>query len=261
MNFKRSQQKMLFYLTTLSLQRFIKESVPELADSTPKDERIMVIEAWKHSNFICKNYILNGIHDDFYNVYSNMKTSKDLWDAIGKKYKTEDAGLKKFIRGKVSGLQDGIDNKFVVTQVQELQLIINYLIAEDLVINEAFQVAAIIDKLPPLWKDFKNNLKHKLKEMSLEDLIVRLRIEKDNKAAEKRPHGNSTILGANIVEYGRSKKRKANSAQQSSQPEKKFKGSCFNCGKNGHRAANCKAPKKVKKKDQANVAEFEDDDL
>ncbi|XP_015166290.1 uncharacterized protein [Solanum tuberosum] len=237
MNFKRSQQKMLFYLTTLSLQRFIKESVPELADSTPKDERIMVIEAWKHSNFICKNYILNGIHDDFYNVYSNMKTSKDLWDAIGKKYKTEDAGLKKFIRGKVSGLQD------------------------DLVINEAFQVAAIIDKLPPLWKDFKNNLKHKLKEMSLEDLIVRLRIEKDNKAAEKRPRGNSTILGANIVEYGRSKKRKANSAQQSSQPEKKFKGSCFNCGKNGHRAANCKAPKKVKKKDQANVAEFEDDDL
>jgi len=78
MNFKRSQQKMLFYLTTLSLQRFIKESVPELADSTPEGERIMVIEAWKHSDFLCKNYILNGLHDDLYNVYSNMKTSKDV---------------------------------------------------------------------------------------------------------------------------------------------------------------------------------------
>jgi len=53
---------MLFYLTTLSLQRFIKESVPELADSTPEGERIMVIEAWKHSDFLCKNYILNGLH-------------------------------------------------------------------------------------------------------------------------------------------------------------------------------------------------------
>jgi len=129
------------------------------------------------------------------------------------------------------------------------------------VITEAFQVATMIEKLPPLWKDFKNYLKHKRKEMSLEDLIVRLRIEKDNKVAEKRSRGNSTILGANIVEDGRSKKRKANSAQQSSQPKKKFKGSCFNCGKNVHRVANFKAPKKAKKKDQANVAEFEDDDL
>jgi len=62
------------------------------------------------------------------------------------------------------------------------------------VITEAFQVATMIEKLPPLWKDFKNYLKHKRKEMSLEDLIVRLRIEEDNKAAEKRSRGNSTTF-------------------------------------------------------------------
>ncbi|KAK4732428.1 hypothetical protein R3W88_025416 [Solanum pinnatisectum] len=78
MDFKRWQQKMLFYLTTLSLQRFIKESVHELADSTPKGKHIMVIEASKHFDFLCKNYILNGLHDDLYNVYSNMKTFKDI---------------------------------------------------------------------------------------------------------------------------------------------------------------------------------------
>jgi len=79
-------------------------------------------------------------------------------------------------------------------------LIINDLLAEDLVINEAFQVAAMIEKLPPSWKDFKKYLKHKIKKMSLEDLIVRLRTEEDNKAADERSHGNSTILEANIVE-------------------------------------------------------------
>ncbi|KAL0300208.1 UNVERIFIED_CONTAM: hypothetical protein Sangu_3134200, partial [Sesamum angustifolium] len=51
-------------------------------------------------------------------------------------------------------------------------------------LNESFQVAAMIEKLPPLWKDFKTYLKHKRKEMGLEDLNVRLRIEEDNLLSE-----------------------------------------------------------------------------
>ena len=50
-------------------------------------------------------------------------------------------------------------------------------------------------------KDFKNYLKHKRKEMNLEDLIVRLRIEEDNRVFEKR--GNQAFQfkqKANIVE-------------------------------------------------------------
>ena len=93
-----------------------------------------------------------------------------------------------------------IDSKTVVNKVQKLQVIIHDLLAEGLIVNDAFQVAAIIEKLPPLWKDFKNYLKHKRKEMTVEDLIVGLRIEKDSKAAEKRSRGNSTISGVNFVE-------------------------------------------------------------
>ena len=53
-------------------------------------------------------------------------------------------------------------------------------------LSESFQVAAIIEKLPPSWKYFKNYLKHKRKEMRLEDLIVRLRIEEDIKNRESK---------------------------------------------------------------------------
>ncbi|XP_075074961.1 uncharacterized protein LOC142162611 [Nicotiana tabacum] len=182
MDFKRWQQKMFFYLTTLCLQKFIKEDVPDLPDETPENDSFLVIEAWKHSDFLCRNYILSGLEDNLYNVYSGVETSKELWNALEKKYKTEDAGMKKFVAAKFLDYKM-VDSKSVITQVQELQVIIHDLLAEGLVINEAFQVAAIIEKLPPLWKDFKNYLKHKRKEMSLEDLIVRLRIEEDNKAA------------------------------------------------------------------------------
>jgi len=42
---------------------------------------------------------------------------------------------------------------------------------------EQFQIAVVIDKRPPALKDFKNTLRHKTKEFSLESLITRLRIE------------------------------------------------------------------------------------
>ncbi|XP_075088232.1 uncharacterized protein LOC142170263 [Nicotiana tabacum] len=200
--------KMLFYLTTLSLQRFIKEDPPVMAENTPDDERLVVTEAWKHSDFLCKNYILSCLEDGLYNVYSVMETSKALWNALEKKYKTEDVGLKKFVAARFLDFKM-IDTRSVITQVQELQVIVHDLLAEGMVINEAFQVAAFIEKLPPLWKDFKNYLKHKRKEMTLEDLIVRLRIEEDNKNAEKKSRGNSTIMGANVVEEApQNKKRK-----------------------------------------------------
>ena len=122
--------------------------------------------------------------------------------------------------------------------------------------NDAFQAAAIVEKLLPLWKDFKNCLKHKCKEMTVEDLIVRLHIKEDNKAAERRSKGNSTINGAHIVENDQNNSKKRKKADQgSNQPKKKFKGKCFNCGKIGHKFTDCRAPKKGKKKDQVNMIE------
>ena len=78
-----------------------------------------------------------------------------------------------------------VDSKTVGSQVQELQLIPHNLIAEDMVVNEDFQVDAMIEKLPPPCNDFKNYLKHKRKEMKLEDLVIRLKIEEDNKKSRK----------------------------------------------------------------------------
>ena len=61
------------------------------------------------------------------------------------------------------------------------------MLSEGLVINETFQVAAVIEKLSLSWKDFKNYLKHKRNEPSMEDLAVRLRIEEDNRKEDKVP--------------------------------------------------------------------------
>ncbi|XP_070044974.1 uncharacterized protein [Nicotiana tomentosiformis] len=86
-DFKRWQQKMFFYPTTLSLQHFISEE-------TPENERFVVME-----------------------------------NALEKKYKTEDAGLKKFVAAKFLDFKM-IDGKSVIKQVRELQVIVHDLLAE-----------------------------------------------------------------------------------------------------------------------------------
>ncbi|XP_070022483.1 uncharacterized protein [Nicotiana sylvestris] len=189
-----------------------------LSDETPETERFLMIEAWKHSDFLCKNYILSGLEDALYNVYSGMETSKELWIKLEKKYKTEDAGLKKFVAAKFLDYKM-VDNKSVIAQVQELQVIIHDLLAED--------------------------------------LIVRLRIEEDNKVADKRGRRNTTIMGANIIEEN--KKRKKASGPKYNPSKKRFSGNCYDCGKVGQKSTECRAPKKDKKKGQANIIEKHDD--
>ncbi|KAK3003965.1 hypothetical protein RJ639_020236 [Escallonia herrerae] len=199
-DFKRWQQKMLFYLTTLNLARFLQEDAPDLGDN-PDRKTVTAVDAWKHSDLLCKNYILNGLDNALYKVYSPMVNAKALWESLEKKYKTEDAGSKKFVVGKFLDFMM-VDSKTVISQVQEFQLILHDIHAEGMVLGESFQVAALIEKLPPTWKDFKNYLKHKRKEMKLEDLIVKLRIEEDNRQSEKKVGNYHQEAKANVVEQG-----------------------------------------------------------
>ena len=60
-------------------------------------------------------------------------------------------------------------------------------------------------KLPPAWRDFKNYLKYKHRELKLEDFIVRLRIEEDNRKSEKRSSKNSYESKANVIEDSKGK--------------------------------------------------------
>ncbi|XP_012846693.1 PREDICTED: uncharacterized protein LOC105966644 [Erythranthe guttata] len=191
--------KLLFYLTTINLVAFVTKTPPVVPNSNATLETRVAWDAWFHSNFLCRNHILNALDDSLYNVYSAIKTAKELWESLEKKYKTEDAGLKKFIVGKFLDFKM-VDNKTLMSQVQELQLIMHDIHAEGMRLSESFLVAAIIEKLPPLWKDFKNYLKHKRKEMGLEDLIVRLRIEEDNRKTESKTGKQQMEAKAHLME-------------------------------------------------------------
>ena len=98
---KKWSEKMRFYLTTLKVARYIDEVPPVLTAENDRDVRAAAaIDTWNTCDYLCRNYILNGLVDPLYAVYSVFKTSKELWASLLKKYKTEDAGTKKFVVGK-----------------------------------------------------------------------------------------------------------------------------------------------------------------
>ncbi|XP_070010106.1 uncharacterized protein LOC142164202 [Nicotiana tabacum] len=68
-------------------------------------------------------------------------------------------------------------------------------------------------------------------------------------------------MGANIIEDASqiNRKRKKTSGPKSNPRKKRFKGNCYNYGKAEHKSIDCRAPRKDKKKGQANMVEKNED--
>lgn len=115
---------MFFYLTTLKLARFLTEKAPKPKNSEIDVQVVSAIDACHHSNFLCKNYVMNGLSDTLYNVYIGKRTAKELWESLDWKYKIEDVGTKKFFVGLFLDYKI-VNSKTVVSQVQELQIILS----------------------------------------------------------------------------------------------------------------------------------------
>jgi len=56
----------------------------------------IIIALWKDNDYLCKNFILNRLGDNMYDLYRIYDTTKHVWDALQKKYDTEEAGSKNF---------------------------------------------------------------------------------------------------------------------------------------------------------------------
>ncbi|GJV26673.1 retrovirus-related pol polyprotein from transposon TNT 1-94 [Tanacetum coccineum] len=107
--------------------------------------------------------------------------------------------------------------------------------------------------------------------MSVKDLVVRLRIDEENRLAQKDTYTPDSAM-ANLVEHagsssrsnpkGKGKDKRKNDKKSKGKSEylapkagivkQKFHGICYNCNQPGHRAANCKMSKRVNPR-QANM--------
>ena len=121
----------------------------------------------EEDELIRKGHILNTLSDCLYDLYTSMKSPKDIWNALEAKYKTEKIGTNKFIIQKYFDYKM-LDNISILDQVYELQIVVNKLRDLSINISESFQVGAIITKLLPSWNNFRKKLLHMSENLTLE---------------------------------------------------------------------------------------------
>nr|GEW73876.1 DNA polymerase zeta catalytic subunit-like [Tanacetum cinerariifolium] len=216
-DFRHWQQKMLFYLTSSHVSYVLTDSEPVdpyMVDgqNVPTEAQMADYERaasqWNHNEYNYRNYILNALDDSLYDIYSTFETAREIWKSLEKKYMTQ--------------------------QAEELQIIVHEMKVESIGINSNFLVGSIIEKLPQSWKNFNLYLKHLTDDMSFEQLVLKIRVEEDNKMIEK-AYAYSIEPNANLD-------GKKDYTQQMNNNFKKVY-HCWVCGKLGHKAKDCRHKK------------------
>ena len=102
------------------------------------------------------------------------------------------------------------DDKSLLFQVYELQVIVNKLKVVKIDIPEVFQVGAIVAKLPPTWSNYRKRLLYNYEDLSLEQIQKHLRIKEESRVREKMANVNLNTGSskANVVSDSKSNKKR-----------------------------------------------------
>lgn len=72
--------------------KYLNETMPALNEDD--QQSVKVDNAWKHADFLCNNYILNGLDNILFIVYSSILTAKKLQKFLDKKYNIKQSALR-----------------------------------------------------------------------------------------------------------------------------------------------------------------------
>ncbi|RVW41670.1 Retrovirus-related Pol polyprotein from transposon TNT 1-94 [Vitis vinifera] len=201
-NFTRWQDKVRFLLTALKIFYILDPTLAPLPKPKENDTPQVVAARKKREEdeLICKGHILNALSDRLYDLYTNTNSAREIWEALENKYKAE---------------EEVIVNKLKVLKIE---------------LPEAFQVGAIVAKLPSSWKGYRKRILHKSEDYSLEEIQKHLRIEKNRDQETK--WWKSPMVGL--------------TKPMRFQRPNHLRGPCFVCGKPGHYARECRFRKDQK---------------
>ncbi|KAK2999522.1 hypothetical protein RJ639_024627, partial [Escallonia herrerae] len=173
-----------------------KPTVKEDTDPKNFEKEFSILETLDK---ICKSMILNSLSNELCDIYCSRAHAYDIWDMLSKKYVIEDADTKKYAIDSFLQFQM-LEEKDVSSQIHEFHLVVVELSKEEMPPLEPFVTGSLIEKLPESWSDYKSMMKHKRKDMTLEDVIVQIRIEEKNKSREKATKAKEFTLKANLIE-------------------------------------------------------------
>ncbi|GJX68544.1 zinc finger, CCHC-type containing protein [Tanacetum coccineum] len=99
MDFRRSQKKMICFLTSMSVVYVLSILIPDNSDDATV-EQIRKRNKWENDDYVCRGLILDSMSDTLFYIYQFHDSTKELWDYLETKYTAEDASSKNFLAQK-----------------------------------------------------------------------------------------------------------------------------------------------------------------
>ena len=93
-----------------------------------------------------------------------------------------------------------IEGKDIKIQINEYHKLIEDIKTESIKLPDEFVYELLIEKLPQSWTDYKQQLKHRQKQMSLSDLITHIIIEDTNRKECAAAKAKALSAKANVIE-------------------------------------------------------------
>ncbi|XP_014499072.1 uncharacterized protein LOC106760139 [Vigna radiata var. radiata] len=237
-------------------------------DSTvPSNSKL--VEEWTYANKVCRHTLLSAFFNNLFDVFCSYKEAKDIWDSLILTYTAKDVVRQRFIIRNYYRWEM-IEDKDIKTQINEYHKLLEDIKAENIILSNEFVSELLIEKLPPSWTDYKQQLKHRHKQMSLPELITNIIIEDTNRKESATARAKALTTKENMVEVRPAPKRYEHkpdhkrknhflkSRPNESKPTFKKKGNCFVCGKAGHHAPQCRRRERNDNPPRANIAEGDD---
>ncbi|XP_068482601.1 uncharacterized protein [Phaseolus vulgaris] len=187
-----------------------------LALTTSKPDSTTVtkqVDDWIHANKVCRHTLLSVLSNDLFDVYASYKNVKDIWDSLILKYTAEDIVRKRFIIANYYRWEM-IEGKDIKIQINEYHKLIKDIKTKSITLPDEFVSELLIKKLPQSWTDYKQQLKHRQKQMSLSDLITHIIIEDTNRKEYAAAKAKTLSAKAKVVEDKLAPKRSSCTSMQ-----------------------------------------------
>lgn len=167
-----------------------------------------------------------------------MKSPREIWTALQTQYENEKRGTAKFLT--MNYFEYKIqDNKPIMDQVHDLQILISKMSELDVSVPNAIQVGAIFSKLPPSWSNYKKKIHHSIESFTFDQFKTHLQIEVESQSRDVAPFTNSNVNMVHTNNESGSKTQNNSNDPKKSKLFNKLKSlkknmSCHHWGKKGY---------------------------
>ena len=122
---------------------------------------------------------MNHMTNPLFYLFVTFRSTKITWEKLEVMYEADGARKKKYVVGKRLRFHF-TDDKPIMEQVHVFKNLCAEMVSENMKMCEIIHANVLIEKFSPSWSNYRCQLRHKKKDLTLQELISHMTTEEAN---------------------------------------------------------------------------------